>query len=239
MTRGKKTCKILKEIRQQIADKNNIEYITSECHFQGECQGTCPKCEEEVRYLENELNKRRQLGKAVAIAGISLGVAGAFSACSTSKQNLHQNEPILQVLEGDVIGRESFFASIEEIDTVVKEIEFFNEHVDGEIVAPFAEIMPEYPGGMEALYSFLRQNLVPSEKAKKQGIEGTLLVEFVVTETGKIGDIKVIIPLHPEYEKEAIRVIKEMPNWKPAEQNGKAVAVTFRLPIMFSFNDEK
>ncbi|MDR1761358.1 MAG: TonB family protein, partial [Bacteroidales bacterium] len=89
MTRGKKTCKILKEIRKQIAEKNNIEYITSECGFQGECKGTCPKCEQEVRYLESELRKRQQLGKVVTIAGISLGVAGTFAACDTATQ---QNE---------------------------------------------------------------------------------------------------------------------------------------------------
>ena len=86
MTRGKKTCKILKEIRTQIAEKNDIEYVTSECGFQGECKGTCPKCEEEVRYLENELRKRQQLGKVVTIAGISLGVAGTFAACGNSVQ---------------------------------------------------------------------------------------------------------------------------------------------------------
>ena len=104
MTRGKKTCKILKEIRQQIADNNNIEYITSECHFQVECKGTCPKCESEVRYLENELNKRRQLGKAVAIAGISLGVVGSFSACNDSiffKENVENLEGIVDAIPND------------------------------------------------------------------------------------------------------------------------------------------
>ena len=86
MSHGKKVCKILKEIRQQIAEKNDIALVTSECHFQGECKGTCPKCEAEVKFLENELNRRRQLGKAVAIAGISLGVAGTFAGCGTPKQ---------------------------------------------------------------------------------------------------------------------------------------------------------
>ncbi|MDR1761402.1 MAG: hypothetical protein LBR55_03025 [Bacteroidales bacterium] len=80
MTRGKQTCKILKQIRTQIAAKNDIKYITMECGFQGECKGTCPKCEEEVRYLEQELRKRRQLGKIVTIAGISLGVVGTCAA---------------------------------------------------------------------------------------------------------------------------------------------------------------
>jgi len=86
MTYGKRTCKILKEIRQQIAEKNDIEYVTSECHFRGECEGTCPKCEEELQYLENELNKRRQLGKAVAVAGIALGIAATFPDCKTPQQ---------------------------------------------------------------------------------------------------------------------------------------------------------
>ena len=91
MTRGKRTCKILKEIRQQIAEKNDITLVTSECTFQGECKGTCPKCEQEVRYLESELRKRQQLGKVVTIAGISLGIAGSFVACGNTPQ---QNETV-------------------------------------------------------------------------------------------------------------------------------------------------
>ena len=51
MVRGKQTCKILKDIRRQIAEANDIEYITSECQYKGDCTGTCPKCESEVRYL--------------------------------------------------------------------------------------------------------------------------------------------------------------------------------------------
>jgi len=87
MTHGRKVCNTLKEIRRKIADKNEIEYSTTDCHFEGECKGTCPQCESEVRYLENELRKRTQLGKAVAVAGIALGMAGTFSAFDTPKQN--------------------------------------------------------------------------------------------------------------------------------------------------------
>lgn len=57
MVRGKQTCKILKEIRRQIAEANDIEFITSECQYQGDCLGTCPKCEAEVRYLEQQQAK--------------------------------------------------------------------------------------------------------------------------------------------------------------------------------------
>lgn len=71
MVRGKQTCKILKEIRRQIADANGIEFVTSECRYKGDCPGTCPKCEAEVRYLEQQLRIRPLAGKAVALAGIS------------------------------------------------------------------------------------------------------------------------------------------------------------------------
>lgn len=78
---GKSKCKILKDIRRQIAQQNDIEYITSECQFQGNCSGTCPKCESEVRYLEEELRKRQQAGKAIAVAGIAAALVATASGC--------------------------------------------------------------------------------------------------------------------------------------------------------------
>ena len=79
--KGKKRCKILKEIRQQIAQNNDIEFVTSECKHQGDCSGTCPKCEAEVRYLERELEKRMRLGKAVAVAGLAVALTTASAGC--------------------------------------------------------------------------------------------------------------------------------------------------------------
>lgn len=81
MEKGKQTCKILKEIRKQIAAENDIELITSECTYKGDCAGTCPKCEAEVRYLERELEKRQRLGKVAVFAGLSLGTIVAAAGC--------------------------------------------------------------------------------------------------------------------------------------------------------------
>lgn len=81
MKRGKKVCETLKTIRKQIADANDIKYEPKECHHEGDCAGTCPACEAEVRYLESELSMRRKLGKAVAVVGISAGLAGLTSSC--------------------------------------------------------------------------------------------------------------------------------------------------------------
>ena len=113
MTQGKQTCKILKEIRQQIADKNNIEYITEECNFQGECKGTCPKCEAELRHLENELSKRRYLGKAVVIAGISLGIAGTFVNCKPPPDDVS-----VYSTEGIAPPPEDYFPPDPDFDTI-------------------------------------------------------------------------------------------------------------------------
>lgn len=79
--KGKDRCKILKEIRREIAEKNDIEFVTSDCKHKGDCLGTCPKCEAELRYLERELEKRQRLGKAVAVAGLTVSVALASAGC--------------------------------------------------------------------------------------------------------------------------------------------------------------
>jgi hypothetical protein len=88
MAKGKQTCKILKEIRKQIAEENDIEFVTSECTHKGDCAGTCPKCEAEVRYLERELEKRQRLGKAAVFAGMSLGTALTAASCGPLVQPL-------------------------------------------------------------------------------------------------------------------------------------------------------
>ena len=80
--KGKSKCKILKDIRKQIAKENDIEFITSECNYQGDCLGTCPKCEAEVRYLEEELKKRKQAGKRIAVAGIAAAFTITASSCN-------------------------------------------------------------------------------------------------------------------------------------------------------------
>lgn len=86
MKQGKQTCKILKDIRRQIAEANDIEFITSECQYQGDCLGTCLKCESEVHYLEQQLERKRMAGKAIALLGISAGLVALspMASCSSS-----------------------------------------------------------------------------------------------------------------------------------------------------------
>ncbi|MBR5638381.1 MAG: hypothetical protein IKW83_01320 [Muribaculaceae bacterium] len=88
MKRGKKICETLKAIRREIAVANEIDYSPTECHHEGDCAGTCPKCESETRWLEKQLRNRQALGKAVAIAGLSLAL-GAMASCHHKTSKSH------------------------------------------------------------------------------------------------------------------------------------------------------
>ena len=86
MAKGKSTCKLLKDIRQQIADANGISYQPKECHHKGDCAGTCPACEEEIRYLESELKARKGNGFSMKVAGIAAGICATVMPMTAAAQ---------------------------------------------------------------------------------------------------------------------------------------------------------
>ena len=86
MTKGRSTCKLLKDIRQQIANANGISYQPKECHHKGNCAGTCPACEEEIRYLERELKARKGNGFGMKVAGIAAGICATVMPMSAAAQ---------------------------------------------------------------------------------------------------------------------------------------------------------
>ena len=104
MAKGKQTCKILKEIRKQIAAENDIKLVIEECTYQGDCLGTCPKCEAEVRYLERELEKRQRLGKAAVVAGLSVGLLGASQVALAQQPDSLRMDTIEEVVEQELFG---------------------------------------------------------------------------------------------------------------------------------------
>jgi hypothetical protein len=90
---GKEKCRILKEIRAEIAKQNDIEWVVSECKHQGNCKGTCPKCEQEVRQLEEALARREALGKKVAVVGVSATIALTVTGCDLFSQTTAGVDP--------------------------------------------------------------------------------------------------------------------------------------------------
>ncbi len=88
MIKGKSTCKLLKDIRQQVADANGISYQPKECHHKGDCAGTCPACEEEIRYLERELRACKGNGFSMKVAGIAAGICATVMPMTAAAQNV-------------------------------------------------------------------------------------------------------------------------------------------------------
>jgi protein TonB len=100
-------------------------------------------------------------------------------------------------------------------------------------IVTFAEQMPEFPGGQEAMMAFLSKNIQYPPMARENGIEGRVVLQFVVDKDGNISNIEIVKKLGWGLEEEATRVVKTMPAWKPAKQNGKPVVLRMILPIVF------
>ena len=260
MARGKQTCKILKEIRRQIAEANDIEFITSECRYKGDCLGTCPKCEAEVRYLEQQLRSRQRMGKAIALAGISAGMI-ALSGCGNGENKTAndvsvtlQGEPMEMVDTLDFEGEIEEQGEAPEIeDTIsnsvlsgVKEGEVPNsqdivplptvgEVPDENRIYTAVEQYPEFPGGQAALLKFIGDNL----KYPKEMVgcfQGSVRVKFYVDTLGHVCDPQIVRGMDSALDREVLRVVKLFPDFIPGQHEGKKVNVYMNLPISFDPN---
>ena len=103
----------------------------------------------------------------------------------------------------------------------------------GAQVYDVVEQMPKFPGGDAALFQFLSTNIKYPPIAEENGVQGSVIVTFVVERDGSISDIRLAQPKHPLLNAEAVRVISKMPRWTPGKQNGKAVRVKYTVPVMF------
>ena len=95
------------------------------------------------------------------------------------------------------------------------------------------EVMPQFPGGQDALINFLQDNVKYPEAAKAKGIKGRVICSFVVGKDGSIGNIEIMRGIDPELDTEAVRVLGLMPKWTPGKQSGHDVAVKYTVPITF------
>lgn len=210
-TRGRNICDTLKAIRKEIADANGIEYSPEECHFKGECRGTCPKCEQEVKDLEYELRLRQMAGTAIKVAGVAAGIV-AMTACSDGKIQRTVSDNAKQWRTA-----------------VIKP----TADPDSSKIFGTAEEMPSFPGGEKALMQYIKDNTYYPEEMCEGAAQGRVMVGFVINEDGSISDVKVLRSLTPECDEVAVKIVKGMPKWNPGKQNGKAVKTKYTVPVSF------
>jgi protein TonB len=97
----------------------------------------------------------------------------------------------------------------------------------------FVEQMPEFPGGDKGLIQFLQKKIKYPKRDRDLDIEGKVIIRFVVNENGKVTDVHVLRSAEHDLDEEAVRVVKQMPKFKPGKQQGKAVKVYYNVPIVF------
>ena len=187
---------MLKTIRKQVADANEIKYEPRECHYEGECRGTCPACEAEVRYIERELDLRRQLGKAVAIVGISAGLS-ALTGCGNKAKNVDS------VSESE----SNLSKGIVKVDTL--------ERVDGDVEykSPVdTVIVDKNPATIKKRTAPFKAPAPKAEKKESAVTEG----EMVMGQTGGVDIEPVPMPnpyIGPDYYEKLFDVVEEMPSF--------------------------
>ena len=106
---------------------------------------------------------------------------------------------------------------------------------DAEYAFEQLEVKPEYPNGNEGLGKYLSENIKYPKKALKNGVSGKVFVQFVIDKTGKVTNVVAVRGVEKSLDKEAVRVIKSMPKWKPGMKDGQPVKVKYTIPINFKF----
>ncbi len=147
-----------------------------------------------------------------------------------------QEVEVLNVVE-DNVETESIEVNTEETETevvIAAPVEAPVEEEEEEVVFVVVESMPEFPGGQQALFKYLSENVKYPVIAQENGIQGRVICQFVVNKDGSIVDVEVVRSGgDPSLDKEAVRVIKTMPKWKPGKQRGKPVRVKYTVPVNF------
>ena len=150
----------------------------------------------------------------------------------TDKEIVEEEEmPTIEEVKQNDVGAENIEGTGEVIfDEPVAEV---LKESDEDVIFTVVEQSAEYPGGLAEMARFLQKNMKYPAIARRMNIEGSVFVSFVIDKEGIISDIQVIKGISAECDKEAARVIKLMPPWKPGKQNGKAVKCRFVLPVKF------
>ena len=156
----------------------------------------------------------------------------AYSPVSSSA-----NKDVIYEKSNEATEETDFVDDVDESDYSSDETALNEEssYSDGNSINDREEVMPEFPGGPQALMDYLKANVIFPKIAEEEGIQGKVVVSYVIDVDGSVTDVKVVQSVHPALDKEAMRVVKNMPKWIPGKQDGKAVQVKYSLPINFYY----
>ena len=146
-------------------------------------------------------------------------------------------EEIIEIVENDAKVEETVIQASDDTEKAV-EVKYTpvvveEEELEEQQIFQIVEEMPEFPGGMGECLKFLMKNAKYPTISQENGVQGKVSVKFVIEKDGSIADPVVVRGVDPYLDKEALRVVKSMPKWKPGKQRGKPVRVSYTVPVIF------
>ena len=158
----------------------------------------------------------------------------ACSNCGKMKVQSQKQVKSNPVKEGphDPVAR-SYFHNLPLIIDPDKVDDYLAERRDTINAYDVVEQMPSFPGGFQKLHEFIKGNLHYPKECADSGIQGRVVVAFIVERNGKLSSMRVVKSVNPTLDKEALRIVNLMPNWIPGKQNGRTVRVKYIMPVTF------
>lgn len=194
--------------------------------------------------------KEKSEGKATTKSPAQTSSSNAQSTSTAKTVNVPKQDRVVQFLPPRIVEAEDKYPpQVTDIDWSSETQAGSDDYYGFVEPAPMPEIrarededvlnivdeQAEFPGGMSAMHEFLKKNMFYPMSAKEAGIQGKCYIRFIVNTDGSISDVRVLhgVPDCPECDKEAVRVVKNMPKWAPGKNSGKAVRTFYNLPIVF------
>lgn len=242
--------KTIKEIHEFLADEKLLKNGTSPLNYQKllltQVFGVS------INHLTNNFNqtilKRRFLMmkkiKSKKSGGFRILIVLVFTLMAASLTLLSS---VVVSGEGNTYSDQATEQMISDADVftnispeLLSELSENNYFADDTAIYSVVKQKPEYPGGAKALYTYLGKNIKYPEKAQKDGVEGTVYVEFIIEKDGSLSDVGVLRGFDKECDAEAVRVVKSLPDWKPGRgEDNQPLRVIMSLPIKFLLSDGK
>ena len=167
-------------------------------------------------------NRLRALAVVPVIALALLAFANTKSVAAVVTANGQQNRAVQSTMQSPVAVERNAEAQVTD-----------ESNPQSETIYKSVEQMPMFPGGEIELIKYLSQNIQYPPEAAKNNVQGRVILQFVVDKTGQVGEVKILRSVSEEIDAEAVRVVKSMPKWTPGKQRGKAVKVSYTVPINF------
>jgi len=188
--------------------------------------------------MKRETSQRKAICRKLLSIPTLLFAVCMFSMHTGARESITNSNELSEISQTPVIpeqNEETSSADINYLSIASSTVPIETQITLEDSVYTEVDNMPEFPGGNVALFKYMAEHLIYPESAAEEGAQGHVHCRFIVNKDGSVSDVRVMQPLHTELDKESVRVLSELPKFKPGKHKGKTVRVYFTLPVRFQF----